>query len=107
LPAAGSNAFWLAITSVRFDKIDRILAALNVIRSLPQLARHFEDVIWHDHGKRGTLLSVSKPHSFAADFERRIENMDDKLKPFALDLAAENDSPLPLNQTELKYDVGA
>jgi hypothetical protein len=64
-------------------------------------------VIWYDHRERGALLGISAPNSFATDFERRIEDVDRKVKAFILDLAAECESALPLNQTQFKYDVGA
>lgn len=64
-------------------------------------------MIWHDHRERRTLLNVAASNSFATDFERSIENMDNKLEAFVLDLAAECDPALPLNQPELEYDVSA
>jgi hypothetical protein len=85
--------------------MDCVLAALDVIRSFPQAARHLEDVVGYDHGERRTLLGVSPPYAFTADFERGVENMDDQLKAFALYLAAEFEPLLPLNQAELEYDV--
>jgi len=48
-----------------------------------------------------------EPVRFAADFEGGVENVDQKLKAFVLDLAAECDPALPLNQTKFQNDVSA
>src|SRR3954466_3099592 len=97
----------LAVVRARRHKRDRVFAALDVVRRLPQLAGHLEHMVWNDHGKRSPLLDVSTLHALATDFERRVQNVNDELIPFLLALPTERHPALSLNQAELEYDVGA
>lgn len=109
--AVFQDACWLACSDVKRRvrplrvEANLELFAFEFVGRLPKLARHLEDMIRYDHGKRGTALFIPASNTRTTDFQGCVEDMEVRRKSFVRDHSTELDSWLLLDQTKFEHNV--
>lgn len=101
--AVFQDACWPACSEVKRrvrplrDEAHLELFAFEFVGRLPKLARHLEDMVRYDHGKRGTSLFIPASNTRTTNFQGRVEDMEVRRKSFVRDHSTELDSWLLLD----------
>lgn len=107
------DACWPACSEVKRrvrplrDEAHLELFAFEFVGRLPKLARHLEDMVRYDHGKRGTSLFIPALNTRTTNFQGRVEDMEVRRKSFVRDHSTELDSWLLLDQAKFEHNVSA